>query len=234
VVVGNWRRWIAIIGLLYVLLGLVVVVIGFSAGLPPGPAEETKLADYVTKSSGTLLAVVFVSGIGLALYLIFASGLRSILRSAAEYEWAAALYFGSALLVIAVTASSLSILGGAAIDTGGKVNPAAVRALNDASLVVGWITAFPAAVGIGTVAFATARSGVLAGWTVWVGYVAAFITAVSTLTIFGGADPSNFFSVNGIGSFLLGFIPSLIWVLCISIALWQPPAAATSQMRARA
>lgn len=230
----GWQRWIAVIGLLFVVQQVVLVAIALSAGVPPGPAEEAKLADYVTKNSGTLLAAIFVSDIGLALYLIFASGLRSVLRLAADYEWAAALFFGSALVVIALNGASLALSGAAAIDTGGKVNPASVRALWDAGLVVAWMTTFPLAISIGTVAYATARSRVLPGWTVWVGYVAAFLTALYSFTIFGGSDPSNLFSINGLAGLLLGLLPVLVWVVCVSVAIWRLPANAVGRMRAPA
>ncbi len=227
----GWQRSIAVIGLLYVLSFFVEFAIIASAGTPPGLAEDAKLADYVTKNRGAVLAVVFVYSIGLALYLIFASGLRSVVRSAADYEWAAALYFGSALVVIAISGVLDGLYGAAAIDTGSKVDPAAVRSLLSAHQVVTWMLTFPFAISIGTVAYATARSRVLPGWTAWVGYVAAFLFALYSLTIFGGADSSKFFSINGRATPLLTLLPLLVWIVSVSIAVWRLPAPAAGRMR---
>ncbi len=230
----GWQRWIAVIGLLYALSWVVFIAISGSAGVQPGLAEDAKLADYVTKNRGALLAVLFVYSIGLALYLIFASGLRSVLRSAADYEWAAALYFGSALVVIAISGVLIGLFGAAAIDTGSEVDPAAVRTLLGAHLVVTWMVIFPLAISIGTVAYATARSRVLPGWTAWVGYVAAFLIALNSLTIFGGTGRSKFFSIDGLAVPLLGLLPLLVWIVCVSIAVWRLPAPAAGRMRAPA
>ena len=87
----SWQRGVAVIGALFVVSQVILLLIALRVGLGPAPSEEAKLADFLTKNSGTFLAVVFVEGIALMLFLIFANGLRSVLRSDPNYEYAAAL-----------------------------------------------------------------------------------------------------------------------------------------------
>ena len=230
----SWQRWVAVIGALFIVSQVILFVIAFGAGLGPSPSDEAKLADFLTKNSGLLKAVVFVEGIALMLFLIFANGLRSVLRSDPNYEYAAALFFGAALLNIALTGAGLGLLGAAAVDIGGKPNPGMLRTLDDAGVVVGWMGTWPLVILLGTAAYATARSRVIAPWTAWVGYAAGGLNLVATLTLFGGTDPNQFLAVNGAGGFVLTLLPLIVWVGCVSVALWRLPAPVARDMRAPA
>lgn len=230
----SWQRWVAIIGALFVVSQVIVVVTALGLGLGPSPTDEAKLADFLTKNRGTLLAVVFIEGIALTVFLIFTNGLRSVLRSDPNYEYAASLFFGAAVLTIALTGASLGLVGAAAVDAGGKANPGVLRTLDMASVVVGWMGTWPLVVLLGTAAYATARSRVIAPWTAWVGYAAGGLNLVATLTIFGGSDPNNFFAVNGAGGYVLSLLPLMVWVGCVSFALWRLPAPVARNMPAPA
>lgn len=230
----SWQRWIAVIGALFVVSQVTVLVIALVVGLGPSPTEEAKLADFLTKNRGTFLAVVFVEGIALTVFLIFTNGLRSVLRSDPNYEYAASLFFGAAVLTIALTGASLGLVGAAAVDAGGKPNAGMLRTLDVASVVVGWMGTWPLVIALGTAAYATARSRVIAPWTAWVGYAAAGLNLIATLTIFGGIDPNQFFAANGPGVFVLSLLPLIVWVGCVSFALWRLPAPVARNMPAPA
>ena len=109
-----------------------------------------------------------------------------------------------------------------------------LRTLDGAGVVVGWMSTWPLVVLLGTAAYATARSRVMAPWTAWVGYAAGGLNLVATLTLFGGSDPNQFFAVNGAGGFVLTVLPLIVWVGCVSVALWRQPAPVARNMPAPA
>ncbi len=229
----SWQRWVAVIGALFVVSQVLLLVLAFRLGLGPSPTEEAKLAEYFAKNSATLLAVVFIEAIGLTLFLIFTNGIRSVLQSDPNYSYLASLFFGAALLFIALGGAGLGLLGAAGVDAS-KPNPGMMRTLDMASVVVPWMATWPLVVLLGTAAYATTRSHVLAPWTAWVGYAAAALNLVSTLTFFGGNDPNQFFAVNGAAAIVLALLPLIVWVGCVSVALWRLPAPVASSMTAPA
>ncbi len=229
----GWQRWVAVIRALFVVSQVIVLVMALGLGLGPSPTDEAKLADYFAKNSGALLAVVFIESIGLTLFLIFANAIRSVLQSDPNYEYLASLFFGAALLFIALGGAGLGLLGAVGVDAS-KPNPGLMRTLDMASVVVTWMGTWPLVVLLGTAAYATARSHVIAPWTAWVGYAAAGLNLVSTLTLFGGNDPNQFFAVNGAAAIVLAWLPLIVWVGCISVALWRQTAPVAGNMRAPA
>ena len=63
------------------------------------------------------------------------------------------------------------------------------------------------------------RSGLLPHWTAWIGWVAAALNLAATPTLFGGSNPTHFYSAAGIAELAMGLLPLLIWTLVTGVAL---------------
>lgn len=122
-----------------------------------------------------MLAAGWMLALSAPVLIIFLVGLRSIVRSSRpNWEWAAALIFGTGLVVTAVWFLGNSITAPANIDATGKPEPAAERALFESGVTLfGSLSYFLSALLMGSAAYATQRTRVLPRWTAWVGYAAA-------------------------------------------------------------
>lgn len=152
--------------------------------------------------------------------IIFLVGLRSIVRSSRpNWEWAAALIFGTGLVVTAVWFLGNSITAPANIDATGKPEPAAERALFESGVTLfGSLSYFLSALLMGSAAYATQRTRVLPRWTAWGRLRCGGLNLIGAGSLFGGNNPTGFYSANGFAG-VLGLFPFLIWVACVSGAM---------------
>ncbi len=74
----------------------------------------------------------------------------------------------------------------------------------------------------------------LPGWTAWVGYAAAVLNLITTGAIFGGGEPSGFYTATGFAGIVIGLLPFLVWVTCISVVMMRIPSLAGRPARAAA
>jgi hypothetical protein len=203
--------------------GLAIVVLNwamFPLYLVPGPApqfqETASYIAYWTSHSGLVLTRVLLDLFECTCLLVFAAGLRHLIRQArAEYEWVGTLAFGALLALSTVTLVAASLEGGQALDTaGGLADPTAIRALGEGYLLmyqsIGCllIALFSAAAG-----YATLGTGILPGWTGWLAYAAGALNLVA-VPLGLSIAPAAVLTVAVIADF-----PLQIWLLIISISL---------------
>ncbi len=221
---ARWRRDLrgtASFGIATVVLEVIGFGVFFTAGVPPMLTDSAKFADYFARNTGAAFTIVLLSSLVLITFFVFLSGLRSIVREAGpESDYAAASLFGAGVIAVTFAALSAALIGAAALDTVSKTEPAAVRALFEASTVLGIVGAAPAALFLGLSAYGIQQSGALPRWLAWVGYLAAVLNIAALGTIYGGADPTAFYSATGFAGLVLGLIPFLIWVLLASVVIW--------------
>ena len=93
---------------------------------------------YWTSINGLILTRVLLDILECACVLVFAAGLRHLIRQAqSEYEWVGTLAFGAGLALSTVTLVAASLEGGQALDTaGGFADPTAIRALGEGYLLI--------------------------------------------------------------------------------------------------
>ncbi len=234
---SNWVRWSGVFGLAFVVLQVVSFGLFFSGGQPPTIADAGKFADYIAKNQGVFLTATWVGGLAVPFFLLWISGVRGIIRGAGpDWEWAGALFFGTGIALSAVTVIANGLGGVAALDTTTKTEPVAVKvAFESSGIILGALVEFVVALFIGLLSYVSMQKAVLPAWTAWVGYIAAALNLITTLAIFGGGEPSGFFTATGLAGIVLGLLPLLVWVTCVSIVMVagrpvRAPAAARTAM----
>ena len=203
--------------------GLAIVVLNwamFPLYLVPGPAPQFQAtAGYIaywTGNSSLVLARVLLDILECTCLLVFAAGLRHLIRQArAEYEWVGTLAFGAGLALSTVTLVAASLEGGQALDTvSGQASPTAIRALGEGYLLIYQsigcilIALFSAAAG-----YATLGTGLLPRWTGWIAYAAAALNLVA-VPLGLSVAPVAVLTVAVIADF-----PLQIWLLIASIEM---------------
>ena len=142
------------------LAGLAVAVL-FAAGnalwaldQPKGGASAQKIVSFYSHNSDGIVAGGSISLVAIALFVVFASGLRAILREHEDGDVLATTAFGGALLAMAagLGAESLNMVGGLRAGEG-KLTQSLGQALFEISYVLGYNAA---GVGIGIVLVAGA------------------------------------------------------------------------------
>ncbi len=232
----RWILWSGVFGLAFVVLEIVGLVTFLVGGAPPSIADSAKFADYIGKNQTSLLIGEWLAGLAGPCFLIWLAGLRSVLRRAGEdWEWAAALFFGTGIVAAATATVAGGILAGAVLDTTTRTEPAAVKGLFEAGgLIFGTVIWFVIALAAALTAFVTTRTRVLPSWTAWVGYAAAVLNLVTTGSIFGGGEPGGFYTATGFAGVVIGLLPFLVWVTCLSVVMLRMPTREAAPARPQA
>ena len=213
------RRLTGGFGLASGVLILVVLVIYLAIGTPPSLEDTVRFSNYVTKNNGAFLTIVLLDTLNVASFLIFLTGLRRLIRQARPDE-DAMLVFGVGLVLGTLTLVFDALIGGAALDTVSKADPAVVRGLTEASfLLVGSVGLIIAALFLASASAVSLASGVLPKWAGWVGYAAAILNLVAVPSIYGGTDFSGFYTATGYAPLVLGTLTYVIWLLSAGISL---------------
>jgi hypothetical protein len=212
-------------GLAIVALNWAMFPLYMVSGQAPLFQDTNRFIAYWNSINGLILTRVLLDIFECACLLVFAAGLRHLIRQArSEYEWIGTLAFGAALALSTVTLVAASLEGGQALDTvNGLADPSAIRALGDGYILIYQsigcilIALFSAAMG-----YATLGTRMLPRWTGWVAYVAAILNLVA-VPIGLSIAPIAILTVAVIADF-----PLQIWLLIVSIMMicrWETAAA---------
>lgn len=221
-------HWIGLVGLAAAILAVLGSFLYYVPGTPPPLRDSVRLADYVARNHNVYLTRVLVDTLFLAGFVVFAAGLRHLIRQARpDYEWAATLVFGSALLPSVATVVGDALFAGAALDTFDNPDPSAVRALVEGSLpAFDVIFLVLMALFLVCVSYAISVTEALPRWTARVGYVAALVHLAGAPAIYGGGD--FMYSTVAGGSASAGFysysisiagLAFLVWLFSVSISI---------------
>lgn len=127
---------------------------------PAWGASGPELVDFYNDLSGRIVAGGLLSLISIALFVVFASALRSVLIELEKDELLANVAFGGALLAMATGLGAETINMAAALRAGdGELTESLAQALFDTSYVLGY---YAAGVGLGLVVLAAAAAGLRA------------------------------------------------------------------------
>jgi hypothetical protein len=210
------RRLTGAFGLAIVALNWAMFPLYVVPGSAPQFQDTARFINYWNSFSGLVLTRVLLDLFECACLLVFAAGLRHLIRQArSEYEWVGTLAFGAAIALSTVTLGAASLEGGQALDTvNGLADPSAIRALGDGYILIYQsigcllIALFSAAAG-----YATLGTGVLPKWTGWLAYAAAILNLVA-VPIGLSIAPVAILTVAVIADF-----PLQIWLLIVSIVM---------------
>jgi hypothetical protein len=121
---------------------------------PDGGAPAREIVAFYTDNSGWIIAGASLSLLSIVLFVLFASGVRAILREHEGDDLLATAAFGGALLLVAagLGAEAINMVGALRADDG-SLTPELGRALFEISYILGYNGA---GVGIGILLLATA------------------------------------------------------------------------------
>ncbi len=192
---ANLRRWLAIGGLLFVVLVIAAVMVIASA--PDNTASMAKVLSYYTqhRTSGYVTAIVLEAAVAVALWFFWY--LRNLLIDAGADARLTTLGFAGAI-VFGVGGGLGGGMRWVMSDSVGHVTPAVLQGLNAVQADLNTVLS---GAGTALLLFATSiaiiRSGALAKWLGWLGIVLGVVDLVT----------------------MIGPVPVAIWVLVASVVL---------------
>jgi hypothetical protein len=201
----------------------VLTYIVFTATAPPTAGfaidDANKILAYVKGWHFGYTTGLLLGFIGLALFIGFIAGLRSIaVAAAADREWLATTMFGAgiALVVITYVGGGLGVSANA-IAVSRHADAAQVRLLFEAVGMVGgppWLV--PAALFLGAAGSLGATARIVPRWLALVGWIGSILTLIAAFSAYGASDPTSFWSPDGTVT-TLAVLPFWIWTLGASI-----------------
>lgn len=218
-------RWTGVLGLASIGMQLVAIIFFSALGLPPSIDDAIKILDYVKSGHILITSSLLFFFIGLALFLGFIAGLRSVAVAAdAKHEWLATSAFAAGLTITVVAIISLAlILDSTAIATSSHADAAIVRGLFETSGVLGGAPSLvPLAFYLGAAGSLVATTRILPRWLAQAGWIGSMLVLVATFSAYGASDPLAFWSANGLVT-VLALIPLYVWTLGASVALMRRP-----------
>lgn len=221
---SSWSvvRWTGLLGLASIIFQVLTYIV-FIATSPPLSSvsidDANKMLVFVKNWHFGYTTGLIIGFIGLALFIGFTAGLRTIaIAAAADREWLATTMFGAGIVLTAIT----YVGGGLAVAANALANSnhadaAQVRLLFESVGIVGgppWFV--PTALFLGAAGSIAAVTKILPRWLALVGWIGSALTLIAAFSAYGASDPSAFWSPNGTVT-TLGVLPFWIWTLGASI-----------------
>jgi len=212
----RWERLGAVLGL--VLIAVVVVAV-LLTGSPPKPTDsDATVKAYLLDKRGAYLAQAVMIAIGLGLFAWFVAVVRGVLHRAGGDMYMVDVFYGAALISIAVTLVACAVAIGLVYKALPGTNAGTARMVFDMSSVMFTLAGAIWAVGAFAFAAVVMQTNALPRWTVW---LAEAWGVTSLASVFMVLSKTGGFSVEG----WFGFLPfalSMVWVLGTTVALLRP------------
>jgi len=214
----SWKRTTGLAGIVHVVLFFALGLMILDGPSITDSAADTRewFEDNTTEVALFTWAMPFVAGV---LFLVFASGLRSVLGPADEKNrgvWAR-VSFAGAVLQAAVGFVGLSFWGVLAQeDVLAAVSDDTMQTLNAFDTVLFFaIMNWAVALFVLGASVVIIQSGVMAKWIGWFGAVLALLSPIASLWLFSGDDGNFFGEVVG----TVAFLGNLVWTLAVAITM---------------
>jgi hypothetical protein len=210
----RWDRLGAAAGV----VAVVVFVVAFAiTGSPPKPSAPDKVIQaFVVDKRGALLTQAWLLCLAATLFVWFVAAVRDVLaRGDTGNAPAAAVFFGAALVGIALLVVAGVVQIAVAHKTGGTVSPASARFGYDLVAASVSMNSLPFALATAMFAVAVSRSLVLPRWTAALAALAAVTMLAQTFVIW---SRTGFFSLEG-GYGIVPFAAIMLWTVGTCVAL---------------
>jgi hypothetical protein len=213
--------WFGVAGVVFFAIELPLWIF---PGNPPQITDATASAAYLASiKSIALTRILLDMGMYASLMVFFAGFRHLIIRTRAEYEWAATLALVAGAVWWAVSLVADGLEGGAVLDAaGGHVDASAVRALEEGTLLIynGAIAFAVTGLFMAIAGYAILGTGALPSWTGWLAYVSAALCVVAIPSMYVGVvDHTGFYNAAGWGPAFAANAPPLLWFLAVSISM---------------
>ena len=206
------RRVTGISGIVAAVIGTVVGELYFVySGNPP-------TWDVLTRNLLNLVAV--------AAFIVFVTGLSSILRNAnPAYDWLASLVFGTGMIYAAIVFVKISIEVGVVLGTpSGRLDPTTDGPLAHANVLMhGSVTRLVTALLLTAAGYAILRTRALPRWSGRIAYLLAAVNLAFVPSLYFGIDPAHFYSALGWGNTALTAGLITYWSAAVGVAAMRRP-----------
>lgn len=186
------------------------------AGSPPTFGDTARYSAFVRGASTLLLTDAYMSGLSAVTLAIFIVGTAVAIRQTSGASLRAALVLGLGV----ISSTLLAVVGVLEMTTVYVAGSDGVAAsTGPVFLIMQGVLLFLYFIGaalFATLALSVSAGGLLPGWLRPVLWTAASLQAVATLAVFGGTGD---YGPLGIIQVMVGFVPSAIAVLLVSVAL---------------
>ena len=190
----------------------------------PGVTEPAKLAQFTARNATNIMVCVFLDFIILGLVMVFAAGLRHLIRRAdPQQEWLATLFFGVTIVYVVLTLIADSLQAATVVDA--LTVPAdgvIMRTMTESMyLMYGAAALFQMALMMGIAGYAGVASGALPKWSGWVAYTCALACLAFVPTMFvGHPNPSAFYNPAGWGPLAIASgLPLAVWMVTVGVLM---------------
>jgi len=193
-------------------------------GAFPSITESSRLAEFAARNATNIMTCLLLDLFILTLFMVFAAGLRHLIRRAdAQLEWLATLFFGVALVYVTLTLIADLLQAATVVDAlTVPANPIIIRAMMESMyLMYGSVALFLMAVMMAIAGFSTIAGNALPKWSGWAGYVSALACLAFVPSMFvGHPDPTAFYNPAGWGplAFAAGF-PLAAWMIVVGFLM---------------
>lgn len=221
----QWERVTGAAGIAWIVLVLAEL---FTWGNQQFTDPLSNVRDHYVSHGSAAQASIGFAVLGILPLLVFASGLRAVLRLKERDEdvlssvfLTAAAAFASAQIVFAALNGALFLNAPQATDSGIRLLVGAVNYLDAVRFM-------PFAVMVGAASLAMIEGRSFARWIGWLGVVSGVLTLVGEVGLFDYYGPIGKLGNVAQGGLLL----FLIWAIAVSITLLRRPVAAASRQAA--
>lgn len=223
----TWKQVTGWAGVANVVIFIVLIaVIGDGPALSDSPAE---IREYFADNETQIALVSILSAVTAGfLFLVFASGLRSLLGpadSGDEGVWSRLMFAAAVAIAVMGTAGTALWTAVAQEDTLPVASDSTVKTIASLDTVIYFaIIPWAEAVFLLGAAVVILKSGVLPKWLGWFGLLVALVLAIGTFWVLTG-DETSFL---GILIVPVGGIAFLLWILGAAYNLIRSDSAATA------
>jgi hypothetical protein len=219
--VAHVAGWFGLAGVLFFAVELPLWIF---PGMPPQIADAAASAAYLASIKTIALTRIVLDMAMYASLMVFFAGFRHvIIRKDAQYEWLATLTLVAGAVWWAVSLVADGLEGGAVLHaTSGRVDPIAVRVLQESTLLIynGAVAFAVTGLFMAAAGYAIVGSGALPAWTGRLAYISALLCAVAIPSMYVGVvDHTRFYNVAGWGPAFAANAPPLVWFLAVSVQL---------------
>jgi len=185
---------------------------------------DPRIAEYTARNGTNSMVCVFLDFLILGLLMVFAAGLRHLIRQAdPHYEWLGTLFFGISIAFVALTLVADTLQAATVLDA--RTDPAnalIIRGMwESAYLMYGSVALFLIAFFIAVASYATVACRALPKWSGRVGYLCALACLVFVPSMFvGHPDPTRFYNPAGWGpGAIAACFPLAAWMIVVGILM---------------
>ena len=189
-----------------------------------GVTDPAGLADYTVRNGTNIMTCVFLDLVIVTLMVVFAAGLRHLIRQAdPQQEWLGTVFFGVGLVYVTITLVADSLQAATVVDAlTVPADPTIIRTMTESMfLMYGSVALFLMAVMMAVASYATTAGRALPTWSGWLGYACAVACLAFVPSMFvGRPDIKRFYNPAGWGpeAIASGF-PLAAWMIAVGVLM---------------